>query len=220
MDEKGIKVVPEFYLERVDNEAKKLISYDGQELPFDLLVSIPTNKGADMVETSEMGDTDELNFIPTNKETLQSLDWPNIFVIGDASNIPASKAGSVIHFEAEIVLENILHFMAGEPLSAKFDGHANCFIETGFSKAALIDFDYTTEPLPGKFPYGALGPMDLLKETRLNHWGKLAFKWVYWHFLLKGHEIPTIHSAFSLKGKQHELLTPKSTPANELEEVS
>ena len=201
MAEKNINVVPDFYIERVDNERKKIISYDGQEVDFDLLVTIPTNKGADMIEKSQMGDEDDLNFIPTDKNTLQSKEHENIFVIGDATNIPTSKAGSVAHFEGEILIENIMNYIQDKPLEAKFDGHANCFIETGFGKAALIDFNYDTEPLPGTFPFPIIGPMGLLKESRTNHMGKLAFKWVYWHMLLTGRSIP-VSTNMSMIGKK------------------
>jgi sulfide:quinone oxidoreductase len=201
MEKKNIQVVPDFYLEHVDNENKKIVSYDGQEVEFDLLVSVPTNMGADMVENSNMSDEDDLNFIPTNKQTLQHKEHENIFVIGDATNLPTSKAGSVAHFEGEILIENILSYINGKPLEAKFDGHANCFIETGFGKAALIDFNYTTEPLPGQFPLPVLGPMGLLKETRINHMGKLAFKWIYWHMLLTGKSLP-VSTNMSMTGKK------------------
>ncbi len=200
MSEKNIKVVPDFYLQRVDNDRKVLISYDEQEVPFDLLVSVPVNKGDQVIEASKMGDEDGLNFIPTDKHTLQSKKRENIFVIGDATNLPTSKAGSVAHFEAEILLENILSYINGQPLEAKFDGHANCFIETGYGKGTLIDFNYTTEPLPGKFPFAGIGPMGLLKVNRANHLGKLAFRWVYWHMLLTGKKLP-VSTNMSMAGK-------------------
>jgi sulfide:quinone oxidoreductase len=149
---------------------------------------VPTNKGADYIAESSLGD--ELNFVPTDKHTLRSAAYDNIFVIGDASNIPASKAGSVAHFASEILTENIIHSIKGEPLSASFDGHANCFIESGGGKAFLIDFNYETEPLEGSFPLPVLGPFSLLKETRVNHAGKLMFRWAYWNLLLKGKEMP------------------------------
>lgn len=201
LTEKNIKVIPDFYLESVDNKEKKLVSYDGLEIPFDLLVSVPVNMGAEMVENSNMGDEDDLNFIPTDKETLQSKAHKNIFVIGDATNVPTSKAGAVAHFEAEILEENIMSYVKGLPLEAKFDGHANCFIETGFGKATLIDFNYDTEPLPGKFPFPGIGPMGLLKVTRMNHYGKLMFKWIYWHMLLTGKKLP-VSTKMSMTGKQ------------------
>lgn len=200
LEEKKINVIPDFYLQMVDNQRKVLISYDGKEVPFDLLVSIPVNKGDEVIEASNLGDEDGLNFVPTDKHSLQSKKYENMFVIGDATNVPASKAGSVAHFEAEILTENILSYIIKEPFRAKFDGHSNCFIETGHGKATLIDFNYDTEPLPGKFPFAMVGPMDLLKVTRANHFGKLAFKWVYWHMLLTGKKLP-VSTNMSMSGK-------------------
>jgi sulfide:quinone oxidoreductase len=199
LDEKNIKVVTDFYIERVDNDKKVIVSYDDREVPFDLLTIVPVNMGSDMVERSGMGD--DLNFIPTNKETLQSEKYENIFVIGDASNIPTSKAGSVAHFSGEILYENILSFIEGRPLKAKFDGHANCYIETGYGKGALIDFNYTQEPLPGTFPLPGLGPFGLLKNTKINHYGKIMFRWMYWHILLKGREMP-VEAEMTMAGKK------------------
>lgn len=203
LKEKNIRTETDFAIAEVDNENKKIIDYGGKEVPFDLLVTVPTNKGDDLMERSGLGD--ELNYVPTSKTTLQSLDHSNIFVIGDASNIPASKAGSVVHFEAEILTENILHYIKGEPLKAEFDGHANCFIETGNGKALLIDFNYTHEPVGGTFPLAGFGPLSLLKESRVNHLGKLAFRWVYWNMLLKGTPIPLVPANMKLAGKNYEL---------------
>jgi len=201
LGEKNIKVIPDFYVYKVDNDRKVLVSYDEREVPFDLLVTIPVNKGSDVIGNSGMGDEDGLNFVPTDKFTLQSKKAQNIFVLGDATNVPTSKAGSVAHFEAEILTENILSFIKGLPLEARFDGHSNCFIETGFGKAVLIDFNYNTEPLKGTFPFPVVGPLGLLKESRANHWGKLAFRWVYWHLLLTGKKIP-VSTKMSMAGKE------------------
>ncbi|MEZ4946897.1 MAG: FAD/NAD(P)-binding oxidoreductase [Cyclobacteriaceae bacterium] len=200
LSEKGINVIPDFYLEKVDEDRKVLVSYDELEVPFDLLVSVPVNMGDELIERSNMGDEDGLNFVPTDKETLKSKNFDNVFVIGDATNVPASKAGSVAHFEGEILIENILSYINGQPLEAKFDGHSNCFIETGFGKASLIDFNYDTEPLPGVYPWPVVGPMGLLKVTRANHYGKLMFKWVYWHMLLTGKKLP-VSGHMSMAGK-------------------
>ena len=188
--EKNIKIESDFAIAEVDNENKKIIDYGGREISFDLLVTVPTNKGDEVIERSELGD--DLNYVPTNKATLQSLAYQNIFVLGDASNVPASKAGSVAHFEAEILTDNILRFIKGEPLKEEFDGHANCFVETGNGKALLIDFNYTHEPVEGSFPFPGVGPLRLLQESRINHMGKLAFRWIYWNMLLKGTHIPFV----------------------------
>lgn len=202
LDEKNIKIESDFAIEQVDNENKKIIDYGGREIPFDLLVTVPTNKGDELIARSEMGD--DLNYVPTNKATLQSLNYDNVFVLGDASNIPASKAGSVAHFEAELLTENILRYIKGETLKDEFDGHANCFIETGNGKALLIDFNYTHEPVEGEFPFPGIGPLRLLKESRMNHMGKLAFRWIYWNVLLKGTHIPFVSAKMSEAGKHYE----------------
>ena len=201
---KKIKIVPDFAIERVDSENRKIHDYGGHEVEYDLLVTVPTNMGDAMVERSGMGD--DLNFIPTDKCTLQSKVAENIFVIGDATDLPASKAGSVAHFEAELMADNILSFINGKPIIQEFDGHSNCFIETGHGKALLIDFNYTHEPVEGSFPLGTMGPLKLLKETRMNHMGKLAFRWVYWNMLLKGTPIPFVPATMSQAGKHLETI--------------
>jgi sulfide:quinone oxidoreductase len=199
---KDIRVVTEFNTGSVG--AAKLVSYDEREVPFDLAVVVPLHGGAAYVGRSE-GLGDELNFVPADPHTLQSTASPNVFVIGDAAGVPASKAGSVTHFEAEVLTENLCRYLAGELLDASYDGHANCFIETGFHKAVLIDFNYETEPLPGHFP-GPLG-LPLLKESHLNHLGKLMFEWFYWHALLPGHSIPGITSEMPAAGKRETAAT-------------
>jgi len=137
--------------------------------------------------------------VPTDEHTMQSKAAPNVFVIGDAANLPASKAGSVAHFAGEVLVENVRRHLADEPLDATFDGHTNCFIETGFGKALLVDFNYDTEPLPGHYP-ASVG-LPLLKESRLNHVGKLMFQPFYWHALLPGRDIPGIGSHMPIAGK-------------------
>jgi sulfide:quinone oxidoreductase len=193
--------VTEFNAGEVHGDGGRLVSYDGRELPFDLLVTVPLHGGAPYVLRSE-GLGDALGFVTTDRRTLQTVAAPNVFALGDAADIPISKAGSVTHFEADVLAENVLRFLAGKPLDEGYDGHANCFIETGMGKALLIDFNYDTEPLPGRFPTG-VGPLSLLRETRLNHLGKLMFQWVYWHALLPGHDIPGIHPTMRAAGKKH-----------------
>ena len=199
LDEKGVDVVTEFNTGNVDGAAGQLVGYDGRTVNFDLAVVVPLHGGAEYVARSP-GLGDELNFIPTHDHTLQSRVRPNVFVIGDAAGLPASKAGSVTHFEGEVLCTNVGRFLADKELLAGYDGHANCFIETGFGKALLIDFNYDTEPLPGHFP-SRVG-LPLLEESRLNHLGKLLFEWVYWHVLLPGRDIPGVSSTMPRSGKR------------------
>ena len=197
--ERDIKLVTEFNTGEVDGPGGRLVSYDDREVPFDLAVVIPAHNGAPCI-TRSPGLGDELGFVLTDEHTLQSTVAPEIFAIGDAASLPISKAGSVTHFEGEVLVENVQRFLAGEALDASYDGHANCFIETGSHKAMLIDFNYEVEPLLGHFPADVGLP--LMKESHLNHLGKLMFQWVYWHSLLPGRDIPGIHSAMPTAGKR------------------
>jgi sulfide:quinone oxidoreductase len=155
--------------------------------------------GDEAIERSGLGD--ELNHIPTDKHTLRAKKHEDVFILGDATNLPSSKAGSVAHFQADVLTDNIIRQIEGQDLVPTFDGHANCFIESGFGKGILIDFNYDTEPLPGKFPLPGVGPFSLPEESRMNHWGKMMFRWVYWNRLLKGAGIG-VEPQMSMAGKK------------------
>lgn len=201
LEQRGIELEPDFYLERVDGERGVLVSYDEREVLFDLAVTVPINMGADYVAASGLGD--ELNHVPVDRHTFLSVADERIFAIGDAADLPTSKAGSVAHFAVEVFTENFCRYVKGLPMKEQFDGHANCFIESGGGKAMLIDFNYDTEPLPGKYPLPVVGPLSLLEETEANHWGKLMFRWIYWNLLLPGRELP-VPTLMSMTGKRRE----------------
>jgi len=199
--DRKIALESDFLLERVDTANKKLVSYDEREIDYDLLVTIPINMGADYIERSGLGD--ELNHVPVDKHNFLSTEYDNIFALGDAAALPTSKAGSVAHFAVDIFTDNFIDYIDGKPMRGQFDGHANCFIESGRGKGMLIDFNYDTEPLPGKYPLPGFGPFSLLQETEANHWGKLMFKWTYWNVLLPGKGMP-IPALMSMAGKIRE----------------
>lgn len=198
LEQKNIQVEADFMIEQVTPDAHKIISYDEREVEYDMLVSIPLNKGADFIGRSGLGD--DLNYVPVNKHTFLSNKYDNIFALGDATNAPTSKAGSVVHYSVDLFEENFHRRVAGKELLPTFDGHANCFIESGFGKALLLDFNYDQEPLPGRFPIPGIGPMALLAESRINHLGKLSFEWMYWNILLRGMKLP-MSPTLSMAGK-------------------
>jgi len=199
---KGVEVVANAPLAVVTD--KVVACPDGKTVPYDLLVAIPPHEGSELIDDAGLGDG--LGFGLTDKHTLKAKKAERVFLLGDNTNVPTSKAGSVAHFQAEIVVHNLLREMAGEEAEPLADGHANCFIETGFGKAILVDFNYDIQPVPGKFPLPVIGSMTLLAESRLNHLGKLAFKPIYWHMLLPGRHIPLVGSQMSTRGKHMEVL--------------
>jgi sulfide:quinone oxidoreductase len=181
---KNIKITPNFALGSVNHHEKLIEAYDGAQVAYDLLVSIPPNFGSEVMINS--GIADPMGYIPVDKHTLQPKGRDNVWVIGDGTNVPTSKAGSVAHFEGDVLEENIMAYIDGNVQHERFDGHTNCFIESGYGKAYLIDFNYETEPLTGHFPLPSVGPLSLLGDTTMNHIGKLMFKWIYFNMLLKG----------------------------------
>jgi sulfide:quinone oxidoreductase len=202
---KSIRITPNFDIARVNSEEKTIESHSGEKVQYDLLISIPPNFGAKFIEDSEMGDP--MRYVDTDHFTLKAKKFERVFVIGDATNVPASKAGAVAHYESETVVTNIMREIDGQEPKPTFDGHATCFICSGFEKAVLIDFNYKYEPLPGKFPFPGLGPFTLLGDSNFNYWGKMMFKWVYWNLMLKGIDLP-LEQQMTMAGKlRHSLVT-------------
>ena len=187
-EEKNIKITPNFDIAEVNAGAKIITSAKGDEVNYDLLVAIPPNFGAQVIIDSEIGDP--MGYIDTDNGTLKAKKYENMYVVGDATNVPTSKAGAVAHYESDIIVMNLIREIEGQEPLPEFDGHSTCFIVTGYEKASLIDFNYKVEPLTGKYPFPGLGPFSLLGESYVNYWGKMMFKWVYFNMMLKGKELP------------------------------
>lgn len=221
LSDRNIEVVTDFLVEKVEPETNDILCYDGRKVQFDLLVTIPMNVGADFLRETDL--VNDVGFVEVNHNSLQSVKYPHIFAIGDAANLPTSKAGSVGHFEAHTLQRNIDAYLAGKPLEESFDGHSNCFVEAGGGKALLLDFNYDTQPLEGKFPFAGIGPMKLLNPSRINHWGKLAFRYIYWFMLLPGRKIPLIPDQMKMSGKKQpkeETAQPAAAPQQPTESTA
>jgi len=182
--EKNITITAGFELSEVNGKEKYIESIKGDRVKYDLLVSIPTTLGSQVI--SDSGIDDGIGYVPTHHNTLKALKHDGIYVIGDATNVPTSKAGSVAHYEADVVVFNIMAEILGAKPEEIFDGHSTCFIVYSKGTSSVIDFNYKIEPLPGKFPMPKLGPFTLLKETKMNWYGKTGFEWLYWNVLLAG----------------------------------
>ncbi|MFH1122960.1 MAG: FAD/NAD(P)-binding oxidoreductase [Pseudomonadota bacterium] len=200
-EKKNVLFTANFDLARVNPEEKTIESYKGDKVPYDLLVSIPPNFGAKFLGDSGMADP--MCYVDTNQYTLKAKNYDNVYVVGDATNVPTSKAGAVAHYESDTVVENLVREIEGQAPKPTFDGHATCFICSGYERALLIDFNYDTEPLSGKFPFPGLGPFDLLGESSFNYYGKMMFKWIYWNMMLKGLELP-LEPQFTMAGKMRQ----------------
>ena len=197
-DKKNIKVTPYFDLAKVNGNEKTIESHKGEKVGYDLLVSIPPNFGDKAITDSNIGDP--MGYMQVDQHTLKAQNADRVYVLGDATNVPTSKAGSVAHYMSYTVVENLVREIDGHEALPTFDGHATCFLASGFEKAILLDFNYEVEPLPGKFPFPGMGPFSLLQDTFGNYWGKMMFKWVYWNLMMKGLDLP-LEAQMNLAGK-------------------
>jgi sulfide:quinone oxidoreductase len=163
-DRLGITYETLFNMKEVDGKAKVVRSEEGTEAPYDLLISIPAHRGMEVIEKNGLG---QGGFIPTNRQKLNMEGRKNVFVLGDTTNIPISKAGSTAHFEAEALGENIAAMVKlGAPVR-DYDGKVFCFIEAGKDRATYAMFDYQNPPQPKE-------------PTRAVHWFKMAYNKLYW----------------------------------------
>ncbi len=165
MGERGVTVHVPFNVDKIDPAAKTIKAVEGETLAYDLLIAIPPHRGADFVGVSALGDKG--NWIPTDKFSLLAEGKQNVFVLGDATNIPISKAGSTADYEAEVVTQNVAALARGEAPTARYEGRVYCWIMTGLAQATYIKFDYLHPPHPPTPSFA-------------HYWNKVIYNRTYW----------------------------------------
>jgi sulfide:quinone oxidoreductase len=170
--ERGIELTGFFNVESVDSLEHTVTSLEGETVTYDMLVLVPPHRGQELIEDSHLGD--ERGWVPVDKNTLKHVDFSNIWAIGDATNIPISKSGSVAHYEASVAAAEIVAALKSEPAPAHvYDGKVMCFLETGHGQATTIRFDYDHPPASPQ-------------PSRFWHWAKVLFNKTYWHTVPQG----------------------------------
>jgi sulfide:quinone oxidoreductase len=164
MDKAGIKYETFFNTASVDAEKKTITSEEGVTLDYDMLVTIPPHMGSQVILDSDLGAG---GWVPTDRDTLLREGSDNVFIVGDTTNIPISKAGSTAHFEADTIVDNLVSLISEGEWARNYDGKVFCFVETGLSEGTYVWFDYTTPPNPGP-------------PSQMIHWFKLAYNRLYW----------------------------------------
>jgi sulfide:quinone oxidoreductase len=175
LERKGIELHTFFNVEAIDPDRKVVQSLEGEELGYDLLILVPPHKGQQFLIDSGLA-PDPGGWLPTDRATLQVGGRPDVFALGDATDLPLSKAGSTAHFEAPVVAERIVAAIEGRPVDRRhgdYLGKVMCFFEIGDHKGTLLQFDYEHPPRPPK-------------PNQLWHLGKIVFNKTYWHTVPKG----------------------------------
>jgi sulfide:quinone oxidoreductase len=174
MEERGVKIETFFNLDEVLPEEKIARSMEGTDLPYDLLVMVPPHRGAAFLNGHPIADAQ--GWVKTERDTLKVKGVEGVWAIGDTTDLPISKAGSTAHFEAPVAVEHIVADLRGtapDPKHAEYEGHVMCFLESGYDKASMLDFNYNHPP-------------DVHEPTAVIHWAKMAFNKSYWYLVPTG----------------------------------
>jgi sulfide:quinone oxidoreductase len=174
LEQRGVRIETFFNLDEVLPEEKIARSMEGTDLNYDLLVMVPPHRGAAFLQGHTIADAQ--GWVKTDRATLQVTGHPDIWALGDTTDLPISKAGSTAHFEAPVIVEQIVAAVRGtvaDPKHAEYEGHVMCFLEAGYDKASMLDFDY------GRAPH-------VHEPTTIVHWEKMAFNKAYWYLVPTG----------------------------------
>lgn len=182
--ETGIETLFKHNLTEIRPEKKEAVFINldtNEELvqPYDIIHVTPPMGPPDFIKNSPLADS--AGWVDVDKSTLQHKKYPNVFGIGDASNLPTSKTGAAIRKQAPVLVKNLLSLMKGEPLTATYDGYTSCPLVTGYDSLILAEFDYDLNPRE-TFPF------DQSKER-------------YSMFLLKKYVLPPLYWYGMLRGR-------------------
>src|SRR5579864_5873621 len=160
MRARGIEIMPFFDVDRIDPATRTIYSIEGEEIQYDLPILIPPFVGAD-IAYEPANAVDANRFVVTDKQTLRIKGFDNAFAIGDATNLPTSKAGVGAHLEAKVVAE----ILSGRP--ARFGGRTHCAFDLAYGKGTFVIGSYTA-------------PVLNYAPNRLNHFMKMMMARIYW----------------------------------------
>ncbi len=169
-EEKNVRSETFFNVESVDPKNKLVHSLEGESEGYDLLILIPPHKGAKVIRASDLGDRG--GWVMTDKRSMKALGADDVYAIGDATNLPVSKAGAAAHYESSAVVDGLVSDIKGAPPESEYTGRVTCFCDAGFKKGIMLDFDYDHPPVPPPFSRGA-------------YWRKMLFNRFYWWILPK-----------------------------------
>jgi len=147
-------------------------------ISYDMLHVTPKMGPPDFIKSSPLAD--EAGWIDVDPQTTQHRRYPNIFGLGDASNLPTSKTGAAIRKQAPVTVDNLIALMDGKTSLSRYDGYTSCPLVTGYNSLVLAEFDYQKSPQE-TFPF------DQSKERRSMFWlKKYGLPFLYWHGMLRG----------------------------------
>lgn len=149
-----------------------------EAVPYDLMHVTPPQSAPDWVAASPLADP--TGFVEVDKHTLRHPRYPDVYAIGDVSNLPTSKTGAAVRKQAPVLVANLLAARSGRPPVARYDGYTSCPLVTARNRMLLAEFDYDLTPTPSL-------PVDTMRE-RYDMWllKRYALPAYYWRVMLRG----------------------------------
>jgi sulfide:quinone oxidoreductase len=171
VESRGIRYHPEHQVVNVDPGARILAFANGTTAGYDLLIYVPPHRAPPVVRHS--GLAPEGGWVGVDRGTFETT-VPGVYAIGDVTTVPLAmgkplpKAGVFAHRQAEVVAANIAALWTGSGARRTFDGHGECFLETGNGRAGFGAGNFYAEPVP---------QIALKAPNRFWHWGKVVVEW-------------------------------------------
>ncbi len=183
----GIEVRLDSEAVEVDPDAREVTladTADGtkERIGYDLMHVTPPQSAPAFLKGGPLSDpADPLGWVTVDKHTLRHTRYPNVWSLGDASNLPTSKTGAAVRKQAPTLVKNLLAVLDGREPTASYDGYTSCPLVTSRSHMLLAEFDYDKAHTPS-FPV-----IDLVKERRSMYLLKrYGLPLLYWQGMLKG----------------------------------
>ena len=158
-------------------------------IKYDMLHLAPPQSAPTWFQKTKLANQDGPNkgWMAVDKHSLQSTKYPNVFGVGDVTDLPTARTGAAIRKQAPVVVENIIKLMDGKVADCKnYNGYSSCPLVVSHNKMLLAEFGYDgirmSDPILSKFfnTGKASYPMWILKRYGLP--------FMYWNLMLKGYD--------------------------------
>ncbi len=170
---------------------------------YDILHVVPPQSAPNFIRQSALADpgNPQGGWVNVNKLTLQHVNYPNVFALGDVASTPNAKTGAAVAHQAPVAAANLLAVMRGKEPMAQYDGYIACPIVTGYGRMLLCELDYSGQPAP------RLPAINTFKE-RYDMWllKRYGLPWLYWNVLLRGKKTPFLDERKAAEALRQESL--------------
>jgi sulfide:quinone oxidoreductase len=167
---RGIDWHPSRLVRSLDPTRKVAVFEDGDEMPYDLFLGVPTHRAPTVVAESGLAVD---GWIPVDPLTLETA-FAGVYAIGDVTSVGTPKAGVFAEGQARVVAERIAADVTGSIRDANYDGRGTCYVEFGNHRVGRVDVTFA----PGQAPSGTFdAPSALLAADKVEFGQSRIRRW-------------------------------------------